>query len=172
MPRFYIGIGSNINPELNIPAALGLLKSNGRITGVSTFYRTAPIGSPDAPPFYNGVIRFETCYEPRELKSILRETETALGRVRNNDKCAPRQIDLDIILCGDLAINKPDLVLPDPEITLRAFLAWPLLELEPEMILPGTNARLADAVQSLDMSSMAALDEFTQMLRREIDNEP
>lgn len=177
MPRVYIGVGSNIDPELNIPAALGLLKSKGRIAGVSTFYRTQAIASSNASgsllprsigaEFYNGVIRFETCYEARELKfEVLRGIEQALGRVRSDDKCAPRPIDLDIVVYGDEVIDEPDMVIPDPEIPARAFLAVPLLELEPEIVLPGMSARLAD-VCVFDASAMTALDEFTDMLRRE-----
>lgn len=169
MPRVYIGVGSNVDPELNIPAALGFLKSKGRITGVSTFYRTSPVGPDGAPPFYNGVICLDTCFQPRELKfEVLRSIEDALGRVRCGDKCAPRPIDLDIALYGESTINEPDLIVPDPEIVARAFLAVPLLELDPDIVLPGTNARLADVVQSLDVGSMTTLDEFTQILRREI----
>lgn len=169
MAQVYISIGSNVDPELNIVAALGFLKSNGRIIGVSTFYQTAALESPDSPPFYNGVIGLETCFGPRELKfDVLRKIEDALGRVRSEDKCAPRPIDLDILIYGQSVIDESDLVIPDPQIAERAFLAIPLLELDSDMILPGGQRRLADVVGDLDGESMTPLAEFTRMLRREL----
>ncbi len=173
MAQVYISIGSNVDPELNIIAALGFLKSKGHINGVSTFYETAPVGSPDAPPFYNGVIGLETCFRPRELKfEVLRKIEEGLGRVRSEDKCAPRPIDLDILIHGDTVIDEPDLIIPDPEIPKRAFVAIPLLELDPGIVLPGGDRRLADVARDMDAGSMMPLVEFTQMLRQELGCEP
>jgi 2-amino-4-hydroxy-6-hydroxymethyldihydropteridine diphosphokinase len=169
MPRVFIGVGSNIDPESSIPAALRTLGERVRIVGVSTFYRTPAVGCLDGPDFYNGVVEIETDIPPRELKfEVLRRVEDALGRVRGTDKNAPRPIDLDIAAYGDALIDEPDLVIPDPNIAKRAFLAVPLLELEPALTLPGANAKLADVVRSLDAGSMVALDEFTDRLRREI----
>lgn len=169
MPRVYIGVGSNVDPEINIPAALGFLKSKGRIVGVSTFYRTTPIGAEGSPPFHNGVIGIETCFGARELKfEVLRKIEESLGRVRCEDKCAPRPIDLDILTYGSMVVDEPDFRVPDPEIEDRAFLAVPLLELEPDITLAGKSHRLSEDVGAEEMESMSPLTEFTDMLRREL----
>lgn len=163
MPRVYISIGSNIDPEHNIPSALKMLGEAVRIVAISTFYKTQPVGSLDSPEFYNGVVAVDTDLSPRELKfEVLRRTEEALGRVRCEDKFAPRTIDLDILIYGEVAINEPDLVIPDPDIAARPFLAVPLMELDPG---------LAEWPVEID-DSMVTLDEFTQKLRLELDNEP
>ena len=180
MPRAYIGVGSNIDPEANIPAALRMLAEVATIVGISTFYRTPALGPPSADAsdasggiiprsitaeFINGVVAVETDLPPRELKfGVLRPIERVLGRVRDAEKFAPRTIDLDIAVYGDVVIDEPDLVIPDPGIMSRAFLAMPLAELAPELFV--------DAVRSQDAGSMTALDEFTQRLRREIVHEP
>ena len=167
----YIGIGSNIDPEDNIPAALRLLEQSVRVVAVSTFYRTEPLGPPGSPPFINGVVKIETDIPPRKLKfDILRKIEDALGRRRTEDKYSPRPIDLDIMVYGDLKIHEPDLRLPDPDILTRAFVAHPLFELDPEMILPGWDAA-ADIAGKLPAEGMQPLIEFTSALREEFENE-
>ncbi len=85
MPFVYIAVGSNIEPEENIPKALRMLARQVCITGVSTFYRTPAVDSLSSPDFINGVVRAETEIPPRELKfGVLRPIESALGRRRSS----------------------------------------------------------------------------------------
>jgi 2-amino-4-hydroxy-6-hydroxymethyldihydropteridine diphosphokinase len=162
----YLTIGSNLEPERNIPEALTLLSAQVRLDGVSTFYRSAPLGRPDQPPFLNGACRLFTDLPPRDLKfHCLRPLEGQLGRMRSRDKFAARTIDLDIALYGSVAIREPDLEIPDPDIRNRPFLAVPLLELAPEAVLPDTGEALASIVQSLDGSELAPDEAFTAALR-------
>lgn len=164
----YIGVGSNIEPEKNVPAALHILASKVAIKAISTFYRSAAIGS-ISDDFYNGVIKIETDIEPRELKyNILRPIEESLGRQRSADKNAPRTIDLDILLYDNRVINDGDLILPDPDITSRAFVYLPLLELDPDLIMPDSGQKLADIIDSA--SDITTLLDFTEKLRKEINN--
>lgn len=173
MPRVFVAFGSNIAPETNVPRALDLLAATVRVVEVSTVYRTAPIGRPDQNPFYNGVFLIETGLEPRSLKfDLLRGIEGRLRRVRTADRYAPRTIDLDIALYGNLVVSEPDLAIPDPDITARAFLAAPLAELAPEMVLPGGSETLAQIAKRLDRGEMEPLGEFTSLLRRRVGNEP
>jgi 2-amino-4-hydroxy-6-hydroxymethyldihydropteridine diphosphokinase len=137
MTLAYIGLGSNVSPQANIPRALELLSQAVRLSALSTFYRTAPVGPSGQPPFVNGVAQVRTDLPPRPLKfEVLRRIEAALGRRRGPDKYAPRPIDLDVLLYGDLIVDEPDLVLPDPDLRTRPFLAAALLELAPAMVLP------------------------------------
>lgn len=169
----YIGIGSNIEPEKHVPAAVLLLREYVRVTGVSTFYRTDAFGSPGSPLFINGVVRIYTDLAPRELKTeVLRRIEDRLGRERTEDKLAPRTIDLDIIVFGEIVIREPDLIIPDPGISDRGFIAVPLLELDPGLVLPDTGKSLAEIVDALPAASMVPLADFTRVLRLEIGNEP
>lgn len=173
MTEAYIGIGSNIGPERHVPEALRLLREKVLIAALSTFYRTAPHGSPGSAAFFNGVARIRTAIEARELKfGVLRGIEESLGRRRGPDRYAPRPIDLDILWYGGAAVEEPDLVIPDPDILTRAFVAVPLHELAPGLVMPGSGLRLADAVRALPAGDMEPLESFTRKLKEEFCHEP
>ena len=143
--RVFIGIGSNVDPEANIPRALELLGRSARILRLSNFRRTAPVGPAGQPAFVNGVAEIETALPPRTLKyDVLRRIEAELGRTRSSpDKYRPRPIDLDLLLYGRLVLREPGLTLPDPDLRERAFLARAVLELAPDLALPDTGEPLA-----------------------------
>lgn len=163
----FIAVGANIDPEQSITRALGQLAARVRVTGVSTFYRTAPLARPGQPPFLNGVWRIETSIPPRPLKfDHLRAIEQCLGRIRTEDRYAPRTIDLDILLHGDTVIDEPDLKLPDPDIYTRPFVQRPLLELHPDLVLPDTGRALADVTAAAAMADLQPMKDFTQRLRQ------
>ena len=165
----YISVGSNIEPEENIPKALDKLKKYVRVVATSTFYRTRPIGRPEQAFFLNGVWLIETNKAPQELRfRVLRIIEEELGRIRTEDKYAPRTIDLDIILYGNAVIRGTELVIPDPDIRRRNFIAIPLLELNPSLVLPDTGK----PISSLDIvksdKGLTTLHAFTESLRERI----
>ena len=169
MPVAYIGIGSNIEPEKNIAAALRLIAEQTTVIALSTFYRTQALGRPESPAFYNGAAKLRTDAGPRELKlEILRKIETALGRRREKDKYAPRTIDLDIIIYDDLVSAEPDLIIPDPDIARREFVALPLLELDPKLVLPGIGRPLAEIAANMYGHDMEPLEEFSRLLRETV----
>lgn len=165
----YISVGSNIEPERNIPEALEKLKKYVRVNAISTFYRTIPVGRPEQSAFINGVWQINAEQTARELKfHVLRQIEAELGRVRTEDKYAARTIDLDIALYGDMVIDDPDLRIPDPDIRRRPFIAVPLLELAPRLVLPDTE----ESLSSLDIVKATGVLEpvydFTESLRERI----
>ncbi len=165
----YISVGSNIEPEKNIPEALEKLKKYVCVNKISTFYRTIPIGRPEQPAFLNGIWQINAGQTARELKfDVLRRIEAELGRVRTEDKYAARTIDLDIALYGDMLINEADLHIPDPDIRQRPFIAVPLLELAPLLVLPDTGELLS----SLDIvkvnQDLEPVCDFTRNLRERI----
>ena len=165
----YVGVGSNVDPEANVPAALRRLARRVRVTGSSTFYRTAALRAPGTPDFVNGVWRVETELGPRELKfEVLRPIEEELGRRRTADTYAPRTIDLDVLLCGAAVVREPDLTLPDPDILERPFVAVPLWELAPDLTLPGSGRRLADVVEAMSKVGMEPWPELTRRLQVEV----
>ena len=160
--RVFIGVGSNIAPEANIPLALERLAKSLSLRAVSTFYRTAPVGPAGQPPFVNGVVEALSELPPRKLKfHVLRPIEASLGRRRSGaDKYAPRTIDLDLLLYGDAVLSQRGLTLPDPDIRERPFLAAGLLELEPGLVLPdGTPLRPAPG------AAMEPLADFSRLLK-------
>lgn len=172
MARAYVGVGSNLSPEENVLAAMRALDRRVHVVATSTFYRTHPLGSPSAPHFVNGVVALETVLPPEALKwSVLRRIEAELGRRRSADRNAPRPIDLDLVFYDGVVSHTPQLRLPDPELATRAFLAWPLLELEPTLTLPD-GRRLKDVASQLPLTSLVALPELTAQLRAEVHDEP
>ncbi len=168
MARVFISIGSNIDPETNVRSAVLRLASAVRLTAISTVYHTEPVGPPGQPWFYNCVVEIQTGLAPRELKfQLLRRIEGELGRTRGSDKFAARTIDLDLILYDELVMITTDLALPDPDIPQRPFLAIPLHELAPGLILPGSGLRIQEAAASLSPNAMKPLSAFTERLRKE-----
>jgi 2-amino-4-hydroxy-6-hydroxymethyldihydropteridine diphosphokinase len=169
MARAYIGIGSNIDPAANVERCLRILSEKVSITGLSSIYVTRPVGRPEQEPYYNCVAEIETALPPLALKrQVLRAIEDALGRKRGHDRYAARTIDLDLVLYDELVMTSEDLVLPDPDILLRPFLAVPLLELAPRLNLPGSGRSLAGVAANMRHDDLRRLADFTENMRKEI----
>ena len=133
----HISVGSNLNPERNIIRALTHLHGIYPLTGVSKFYKTKAIDRPEQPDYLNGVVSIEYSGVVRDLKyEVLRKIEELFGRERSKDSYAARTIDLDLILCGSLALHEIGLIVPDPDIRNRPFLVAGLLDLNPTIDLP------------------------------------
>jgi 7,8-dihydro-6-hydroxymethylpterin-pyrophosphokinase len=96
----------------------------------------------------------------------LLEVEAELGREHDLEKYAPRTIDLDLVLHGEVVCKEAGLVLPAPEILERPFVALPLLELEPKLVLPGADRPLSELARGLSSSEMAPAELFNARLRR------
>ncbi len=169
MVRAFVAIGSNIDAAVNVRAAVNELAQQTFVRRVSTVYRTQPIGRPEQSPFYNCVVEIDTEIPPLQMKfRMLRPIEEALGRRRSADKYAPRTIDLDLILYDDLVLHDGHLVLPDPEIANRFFLAVPLAELASDLTLPGTGLRISKLAAGFTRSGARPLKAYTALLRRDI----
>lgn len=165
--RVFIAIGSNIAPEANIQKALRLLADNARLIALSTFYRSAPEGDPEVPSFINGTVEITTGLDPEAVKwEYLRPIEEALGRVRSDDKNAPRTMDLDLLMYGNRIISNPRLVLPDPGIVHYPFVALPLLDLAPDLMLPNASRSLKEIAEEMDASGLVPLTGFTSALNK------
>ncbi len=187
MARVFIGVGSNIDPEANVPRSLFLLRRRVRLRAVSTVYRTRPEGGEEQPPYYNCVVEAETEIPPAELKrTVLRPIEAQLGRTRGPDPYAARTCDLDLLLYDDLVLRAEGLIIPDEHLTERPYLVEAVLELAPRMVVPGAGVPLAQAAQAAAKTPRARaaewagateaaapaplvpLREFTERLRKEI----
>ena len=161
-----IAVAANIAPETNIPRALDALADQVEIEAASTFYRTPPLYRTDQPDYLNGAVRVATGRTARSLKfDVLRPLEAALGRVRGADRFAAREIDLDIAVFGSLVADEPGLRIPDPSLRTRAFLALPILELAPDLVLADTGERLADMAQAQGWADLAVATAFTQHIK-------
>lgn len=166
MARAFLLLGSNLDPEHNVPAAVNLLAQSVKVVALSTFYETTPVGSEDQPSYWNGVLEVCTNLPPERLKlEVLRRVEAQLGRVRTTDKYAARTIDLDLLLYENETIESPDLILPDPDLETRAFLAVPLAELAPELAIPGSGRTMAKVASRFRDHGMRPLSDFTARMR-------
>jgi len=180
--RAFLGVGSSLHPEENIRSALRLLAGTPalEISGISIFYRTSPLPAPgapqslveDDPDFLNGVLEIRTTFSPEEVDALLTETEDALGRVRPGDKYAPRTMDLDLLLYFPEHKNEPGHTGPEPaqapahpDIRTRAWVAWPLSELAPELLLPPDDTPLREIAAGFPGPGGSPETDLTQQLR-------
>jgi len=135
MPQLFISIGSNIDRETHIRAAVRELREHSDTLVVSTIYESAAIGF-DGDNFYNLVAAFHTDAPLREALDILLELERRHGRVHSTNRFAPRTLDLDLLLYGDLVQHNAPVLIPRPEITRYAFMLKPLADLAPNLRHP------------------------------------
>jgi 2-amino-4-hydroxy-6-hydroxymethyldihydropteridine diphosphokinase len=134
----FLGIGSNLGDRLtNLQGAVDVLQAEPglRVTASSRVWETTPVGGPPQPDYLNAVLRIETDLSARDLLEAAHRVEARLGRVRT-ERWGARTIDVDILLYDDERIDEPDLVVPHPRLAQRAFVLLPLLELDPDPILP------------------------------------
>jgi 2-amino-4-hydroxy-6-hydroxymethyldihydropteridine diphosphokinase len=140
MPTAYIALGSNLGDRAGILlAAVRELNSTPgvRVTRLSTFHDTAPVGGPtDQPRFLNGAAELATTLGPEELLAALLAVEQKFGRVRR-EKDGPRTLDLDLLLYDDLIRTESDPIVPHPRMHERRFVLAPLAELAAGVIVPG-----------------------------------
>lgn len=146
--RVAVMLGSNIDREHNLPAAVRLLAEAANVIGVSTVYETPAAGPHKQPSYFNAVVLLETDLTPAALKDeLLAQVERRLGRRRTADKYAPRTIDLDIVLYDDVAGDyipadgRPRHI-PDPDLLRYPHSAVPLAELLPAVEHPETGEPL------------------------------
>lgn len=132
----YIGLGSNVGDRAaNLRKAVELLAAAGRVTKVSSFYCTEPVGMEDQEEFLNAVAAIETDLAPDKLLTLCQGIEQELGRNRDV-RWGPRTIDLDILLHGDRVVQTADLTVPHPLMAERGFVLVPLCEIAANVVHP------------------------------------
>jgi 2-amino-4-hydroxy-6-hydroxymethyldihydropteridine diphosphokinase len=131
----YLGLGSNLGDrQANLDRALELLSQRLRLEKVSSIYDSEPVGNVDQPRFLNLVCQVNTYLPPQGLLALAKGIESRLGRVGPSG--APRTIDIDILFYGDVVMETPELVIPHPRLTERAFVLVPLVEIAPDLVHP------------------------------------
>ncbi|ADL56155.1 2-amino-4-hydroxy-6-hydroxymethyldihydropteridine diphosphokinase [Gallionella capsiferriformans] len=134
----FIGLGSNLGESREqLRCALADIDAlpDTRVMVCSSFYRSAPVGFLDQPDFLNAVAKITTRLAPHALLDALLHIEQRYGRERVFQN-APRTLDLDVLLYGELKIQESGLTIPHPQMHLRAFVLQPLLEIEPGCLIP------------------------------------
>jgi len=134
---YHLIIGSNLGErvqQLSLAEKL-IVEEIGTIKRKSGIYETQPWGYDDQPWFLNQVLEIATSKPPQEILKIIRNVELKAGRLPN-EKWHARHIDIDILFCGDLVVEKPDLTIPHPLLHTRNFVLVPLMDLIPEFMHP------------------------------------
>jgi len=140
----YLGLGSNLGDRpANLDKALDLLSQRLRLEKVSSVYDTEPVGNLNQPRFLNLVCQVYTSLAPVALLSLVKGIESKLGRLSGTSN-APRPIDIDILFYGDQIIETPELVIPHPRLTERAFVLIPLAEIAPDLVHPVNSSTIKE----------------------------
>lgn len=157
----FVGLGGNLGEvAATLRAATDTLARlpATRLLRASGLYRTPAWGREQQPDFINGVVALETGLDPRELLDALLRIEREFGRERDDGlRWGPRTLDLDLLLHGDAVVEQAGLRLPHPHLHERAFALVPLLEVAPDILIPGQGLA-RDALSRLDMSAIEALE--------------
>jgi 2-amino-4-hydroxy-6-hydroxymethyldihydropteridine diphosphokinase len=163
VPEVLLGLGGNLgDPVAAIVAAIRRLEAGGvLITRRSRWYRTAPWGLTGQPDFVNLCVAAETDLSPHALLRLVQSIETALGRERTVH-WGPRTIDIDILTYHGVTLNEPDLEIPHPRLTERAFVLVPLLDIAPDLPLAGRPVR--DWAAEVDRSGVERFDPSPPLL--------
>ena len=147
----YLGLGSNIGDRrANLQAAVEVLWTHDVVVlASSSVYETEPVGEVlDQREFFNACLKIETPLDPHGLLDACKAIERALGREPGGLRHGPRPIDVDVLLLGELQHQSERLRLPHREVLTRRFVLVPLLELDPDLEVPG-GGRAADALGAL-----------------------
>lgn len=141
----YVGLGSNLQgPAAQVQTAFELLAEMPatRLIARSSLYRSAPYGGVEQPEFVNAAAALLTQLSARQLLMELKQIESRRGRDGDEVRWGPRVLDLDLLVYSSETICEDGLVVPHPGISERNFVLLPLLELAPELAIPGLG-RLA-----------------------------
>lgn len=146
----YLGLGSNLGQrEANLAQAVLQLSQSVRVLRSASIYETAPWGYADQPNFLNSVLEAETTLPPLRLLTAVKRLEGEVGR-EPSFRYGPRLIDIDILLYGDSTTNLPDLQIPHPRISQRAFVLVPLAELAPGLMHPTLGLTIAELARRVE----------------------
>lgn len=143
--QVFLGLGSNIQPEENIPRSIAMLRQVLAVETISSVWETPPVGSP-GPNFLNAALQARTNFSQEDLREkIIRPIEERLGRVRTADPNAPRTIDIDILIYDGKAVEEG--------LWERAHICLPLSELIPDYTHPVNGETIQAAAIRLNMST-------------------
>lgn len=140
----YLGLGANLGDrQSNLAQALQYIRARATIQQVSAPYETKPVGYLEQPDFINIACRITTDLLPLDLLTFLKQIEKRMGR-EPSFRNAPRPIDIDILLYDDLVFESPELTIPHPRLSERAFVLVPLAEIAPDLLHPTLKLTVAE----------------------------
>ena len=152
MPAVYVAVGSNVEPERNLALATRELRREFPDVEFSPWYRNRAVGFEGA-DFINLVAGFTTSLPIESVLARLHAIETLCGRPRDAPRWAPRTMDLDVLLYGDLICDTPRLKLPRPDLLKRPFMLGPLATLAPNLVHPTEKLTIGELWQRFDRAA-------------------
>ncbi len=158
--RAFLALGSNIdNRGRNIESATSILSTKAGLLlyRASSIYESPAAGDIEQPDYLNRVLEVETWLEPMDVLNLCLSVENEMGRVRKKAK-GPRNIDVDILLYGDMIIRTDELSVPHLELYKRPFFLVPLKELLGDVIPPGENRRISEILAGLSPYEISIYD--------------
>ncbi len=152
MPEVYVAAGSNVAPEENLARAVEELKAAFPGVRFSPWYKNRAVGF-SGEDFINLVAGFSTALPLSEVLQRLHAIETLCGRPRGAPRWAPRSMDLDVLLYGDLVCDEPGVKLPRPDLLKRAYMLGPLAALAPEVMHPSEHVTVGELWRRFDRAA-------------------
>ena len=136
MKRAYLGLGSNAGDRAALlqGAVDGLAARAGSVVAISPVYETEPVGGPPQPDYLNAVVVVDTDLDARALLGVAKALEAEAGR-EPGERWGPRPLDVDGLMVGDDRVAEPDLVVPHPRMSQRAFVLAPLADVAPGLVV-------------------------------------
>ncbi|MFM8828094.1 MAG: 2-amino-4-hydroxy-6-hydroxymethyldihydropteridine diphosphokinase [Actinomycetota bacterium] len=155
MSAFWLGLGSNLGDRADaLRWAIDRLADEGvEVQAVSSLYATAPQGVEDQPEFLNAACRVATELDPPGMLALAKRLEAEAGRVEG-PRWGPRPLDIDILAWDGGTWQAPDLIVPHERLHERRFALQPLVEVDPDLVLP-SGERIADLLDSIPPDDQA-----------------
>jgi GTP cyclohydrolase-4 len=132
------------NRQANLDMAISLLSQRMRMGSISSVYDTEPVGNVNQPRFLNMACQVFTTLPPQNLLIVAKAIESKLGRTLLQKSDMPRPIDIDILFYDNQVLKTPELTIPHPRLTKRAFVIVPLAEIAPDLVHPVTGKNIKD----------------------------
>ena len=149
--RVGFSLGSNLGDRLvTLESVCDYLSDVFGALRLSQVYETEPLGCPEGSPAYlNACVEVETDMSAPEILRICQQIEQELGRTRSGIYGEARTCDIDILYCGGEIHTSPELTLPHPRLLQRAFVLQPLCDIDPLLVLPGSNRTIQQHLDAL-----------------------
>ena len=152
MATVYVGLGSNIDPELNLHLGIRELRKRYGELELSAVYRSKAVGF-EGEDFLNLVARFESNELPVSICEEIELIHNLTGRDRDSGKWESRPLDIDLLLYNDLVIDEPPVRVPRKDVLEYSFVLRPLAELAPDVVHPVTGKTMLKHWQEFDAAS-------------------